>query len=351
MKYKDEMTSNQRMKAYFNGEDVDRLPFSVYLGEPSAKFLNITTYDYYHNSNNMVNTEVFCYERYGHDGVSIRTGLHGFAEAMGSKLRFPNNGLATVEEAFLFSEKNYNKLKPADPRKDGRLPIFLEGIEKLQEKLGNQVGVSASIPGPFTTLSSLRGPEQLMKDLYNNPENVHKWMEIVNKTIIEYIKETSKLGVGVGFADPMASGSLMSPKMFREFAQPYLKECSDKINELIGKRPSLHICGNTEKILKDMVDVGISSLSLDNVVDMKKAKEEVGSNICLVGNVKPVDTILNGSREDIFTEIRGLIKLLHDNPKGYIISPGCQLPMPITLEKVDIYVEAAKTFGKYPIRV
>ncbi len=348
---KDEMTSKERMKAYFSNEQVDRLPFSVYLGEPSAKFLDINTRDYYHNSSYMVDTEKFCYDRFGHDGVSIRTGLHGFAEAMGTTLNFPKNGLATVETPFLSSPKNYNNLTIANPNKDGRLPIFLKGLEMLQEKLGDEVGVSASIPGPFTTLSSLRGTEQLMKDLYGNSEKVHEWLTIINKTIISYIDEALKLGVGVSFSEPMGSCSLISSKMFREFVKPYLKECSDNIFTQTAKRPSLHICGKTEKIFKDMIEIGISSLSLDNVVDMKRAKEEVGKDVCLVGNVRPVDTILNGSREDIFDEVKSLVELLHDNQKGYIISPGCQLPMPITLEKVDIYVEAAKTFGKYPIKL
>ncbi|ADK16089.1 hypothetical protein WX45_03666 [Clostridium ljungdahlii DSM 13528] len=33
-----------------------------------------------------------------------------------------------------------------------------------------------------------------------------------------YIDEVSKLGVSIGFADPVSSTSLISPKQFREFS-------------------------------------------------------------------------------------------------------------------------------------
>lgn len=351
MGYKDEMTSKERMKAYFNNEEIDRLPFSLSLGEPAAKFLNISSYDHYHNVDKMVDVEEYCYKRFGQDGISIRSGLHGIAEAMGSKLYFPEYGLTLVEEAFLATDENYEKLIPANPNKDGRLPMFLEALEKLQEKLGDVVGVSAAIPGPFTTLSSLRGAEALMKDLYSKPELITKWLNIIMETYYSYIDEASKLNVGFLFAEPMGSCSLISPKMFKKFVQPYLSKCSDRIFDKTGKRPSLHICGQTEKILNDLVEIKISTLSLDNVVDMKTAREKVGDKVCLVGNVKPVDTIANGTKEDIFNEVKHLITSLHDNPKGYIIAPGCQLPMTIRVEKIDMFVEAVHKYSEFPIRI
>ena len=347
MRFKDEMTSKERMMAYFNNEDVDRPPFSLSLGEPAAKFINISSYDHYHNADRMVDVEEYCYNRFGQDGISIRAGLHGFAEAMGSKLYFPQYGLTLVEEPFLASNENHDKLSPADPHKDGRLPIFLEALEKLQERCGEVVGVSASIPGPFTTLSSLRGSENLMKDLYSRPDMVTKWLDIIMETFNLYIDEASKLNVGFLFAEPMGSCSLISPKMFKKFVQPYLSKCSDRIFNKTGKRPSLHICGQTEKILKELAEIKVSSLSLDNVVDMEKAKEEVGNEVCLVGNVKPVETIADGTKEDIFNEVEYLLSKLHDSPKGYIIAPGCQLPMTIDVEKIDMFVEAVHKFNKF----
>lgn len=350
-KWKDKMTSKERMDNYFEGKEIDRLPFSVSLGDAAAKFIDINTYDYAKDLNAMVDVETFCYNRFGTDGVSIKTGLHGIAEAMGSKLNFPKNGLISVTEHLLSLEKNHNSLEPANPKKDGRLPVFLQALEKLQEQSKDLVDVNAMLAGPFTTLSSLRGSENLMKDLYYRPETVLSWLEIINESIYSYIDEVSKLNVGFSLAEPVASGSLISPKMFRTFVKPYLTKCSDRIFKKTQKRPSLHICGQTSKILHDMVDVGISTLSLDNVVDMEFAKEEVGNKVCLAGNVKPVETILNGSKEDIFREVKGLVKLLHDSPKKYILMPGCQLPMNVTIEKVDMYVEAAHRFGTYPINL
>ncbi|KNF07614.1 methylcobalamin:coenzyme M methyltransferase MtbA [Gottschalkia purinilytica] len=346
---KDKMTPKERLQAYFKKEEVDRLPFTISLGEPSAKFLGISSFDYHHKADSIVETEVFCFNRFGQDGISVRTGLHGIAEAMGSKLSFAEKGLAAVEIPFLSLEENFQKLRPADPHKDGRLPMFLEAIERLQEKLGDVVPISAGLPGPFTTLSSLRGPEILMRDLHTQPEVAFKWMDIIMESFYAYIDEAAKLGVGFNISEPVASQSLISPRMFRTYVKPYLKKCVDRMIEKSGRKPSLHICGQTQKILRDMTETGVGTLSLDNAVDMEKAKIEVGNDICLSGNVKPVETILHGTKEDIFNEVKDLVKKLHDNPKGYVIAPGCQLPMTITLEKIDMYAEAARKFGKFPI--
>lgn len=41
-----------------------------------------------------------------------------------------------------------------------------------------------------------------------------------------------------------------------------------------GQPMSIHICGNTTKILSDIADCGFSTFSLDNLVDLAEVKDQ-----------------------------------------------------------------------------
>jgi len=205
--------------------------------------------------------------------------------------------------------------------------------------------------GPFTTAAFLRGTENFLKDLTKNPEKAHRLLEISTESVIRYIDAVSDLGLSASIAEPIASSTMISSKRFREFAKPYLKKCMDRIIERCGSATTLHICGRTKSIWKDMIDVGIGNLSLDNVEDIGELKEEFGDKVCLIGNVDPVETIMRGTREDIYIESKECIKKAYDSPKGYILSTGCDVPIGTDPDKIIALMDAARIYGKYPIDI
>ncbi|HEX9063339.1 MAG TPA: uroporphyrinogen decarboxylase family protein, partial [Clostridia bacterium] len=177
----------------------------------------------------------------------------------------------------------------------------------------------------------------------------HKLLQHVNNCTIEFIKEVSKLGVSIGIGDPTASGSLISPRQFREFAYPYLKELTDVITEYGAPAPQLHICGNTKKIWHLMADTGAGALSLDDVIDIEDAKKEVGDRIVLVGNVRPTMTMYLGTSEDVVENVKENLRKAYDSKKGYILSLGCGLPIKTKPENVHAFIDAARKYGRYPL--
>lgn len=64
---------------------------------------------------------------------------HAESEAMGSRLKIPDDGPPSVAE---FAENNYDedlpKLRIPNPWKDGRLPMILEGVKRLKELCGGR---------------------------------------------------------------------------------------------------------------------------------------------------------------------------------------------------------------------
>jgi len=346
---KDEMTPKERMRAFMKGEEIDRIPCFPFMGDTMTPLTGNKLSAYYHSPELMAEVEIACFKMFGHDGVGVGPGLHAIPEAMGTELKFPDNGVAFVSKPFLKDYADIDKLSPADPYRDGRLPLFLKALEIINKEIGDQVDIGSCVGGPFTAAAGLRGTENFLRDLQKRPEMAHRLLELVTESALRYIDAVCDLGFTPSIAEPTATGTIISARQFQEFAVPYLKKYVERIYERCGKGPSLHICGNSKKIWQGMVDTGAPLLSLDNEVDLAEAKEAVGDKVCLMGNVSPVETVKKGTREQILAEAKECIRKAYDNPKGYILATGCQIPVGTPPENIKALMDAARIYGRMPI--
>lgn len=345
------MTPRERMDAFSRGEEIDRVICIPDMGVTMVPFIGAKASDYYHSAELMAELEIALFEKLHHDSVGISTSLRGVAEAMGAKVGYPDYNISYLLEPAVKSVDEIEYLKVPDPLKDGILPILIEAIRLTRDALIDKVDVSASMSGPFSVAASVVGTENLMKWMIKYPEKIHTLMEIVAEANNRYIEEVAKLGVSIGFADPVSSTSLISPKQFREFSLPALQKNVDKIKETTGSAPSIHICGKSKEIWEDVVNTGISNFSIDNVEDLEEAKEIMGDRVVITGNVPPVDVMHLGTKEDISKSVKECIKKGHDSKNGYILSTGCQIPMHTPMENIEMFMEAGSIYGKYPIDV
>ncbi len=345
------MTPKERMEAFSRGEEIDRVICIPDMGVTMVPFIGAKASDYYHSAELMAELEIALFRRLRHDSVGISTSLRGVAEAMGAKVGYPDYSISYLIEPAVKSVDEIESLKLPDPKKDGILPILIEAIRLTRDALMDEVDVGASMSGPFSVAASVVGTENLMRWMIKYPKKIHTLMDIVAEANNRYIEEVAKLGVSIGFADPVSSTSLISPKQFREFSLPALQKNVDKIKEKTGSAPSIHICGKSKEIWEDVVNTGISNFSIDNVEDLEEAKEIMGDRVVITGNVPPVDVVHLGTKEDIFKSVKECIKKGHDSKKGYILSTGCQIPMHTPIENIEMFMEAGKLYGTYPIEL
>lgn len=342
----DEMTPRERMEAFSAGKQIDRIPCSPFLGEACAPLFGHTIKEHNFSTQVIIDVAVKSFETIRPDSIGVGPGLQGIPEAMGSEFKFPENGTPYFSNPILRDYKDISKLSPIDPYKDGRISYFLEALKVTNSKIGNEVFVGSSMGGPFTTAAFLRGTENFLKDITRNPEMVHRLLELSTQSVINYIDAVCDLGLSPSIAEPIASGTMISAKTFREFAKPYLKKCMDRIIERRGSGSTLHICGTTKKIWGDMVEVGIANLSLDNIDDIGELKEQFGDKVCLIGNVAPVETILRGTIEDIYNAGKLCINKAGDSPKGFVLSSGCDIPIGTPPDKIIALIDSARIYGQ-----
>jgi uroporphyrinogen decarboxylase len=346
----DQMTSKDRLEAFYSGKPYDRIPCNAFIGEHAAKVLGISVRDYHYFPELTARAQIAAQKLYGSDGVGVSVGLTGMPEALGSIVEYPLESTPYVSKHAIDGYSDLDKLEIPDPRKNGRLSTVLKATEILIEESKGEVNVSCGVCGAFSSAGNLRGAEKLMKDIYVNPQFVHKLLRIVTDSTIAFIKEAGKFkGVSIGIAEPTASGSLISAKQFREFVLPYLTDITDAIKSVGAPAPQLHICGNTKKIWNLMADSGAGALSLDNSIDLEEAKNTVGNRVVIVGNIKPTDTMYLGTPQTVEENVKDNLRKAYNSPKGYILALGCGLPISTSNENVHALVNAARKYGRYPL--
>ena len=347
MQTQDQMSPKERFLAFIQGKPVDRLLVSPLILNWASRSLNITVREFCTNGKNMGDANIACYRRYGHDAIYIFSTTSTLAEAMGTKLHFPNDDAPRVETPLLEKREDLAKLKPVNPERDGRLPVYLEAVSRCVEAVGNEVFTVPVIAGPFTTGAHLRGTEMLVREVYKDPEFVHGLMRAATDAAMSLVDAFVQRGGVPVCVEPVGTGSMISDKHFRTFVLPYLKEIYDRIHS--HKLPGvLHICGKTKRIIQSMVETGAEVLSIDDI-DMAEAKQLVGDKVCLMGNISPADGMLKGTPEIIRAMVRDCVAKAADNPRGLILATGCEVPLLTPHENMVAFLEAGRHFTRLPI--
>lgn len=342
------MTSKERTVAALTGKPYDRIPVNLLISDHAARVIGVTVGEYNQSAQLMAKGQIAAWRRYGSDMVNTGPGLSGIPEAIGSRVAFPDS-TPYVEDFVVKEEADLDRLKIPDPEKDGRLPLFLEAGAIVVAEIGDQVPVSMTTAGPFTTAANIRGTEKFLRDLHKNPAFVHRLLRLATESIVRFAEKAIQVGVRPGLADPTASGTLISQHQFREFALPYLKETVERITAFAGAAPSLHICGNTTRIWEDMVDTGVGLLSLDDMVDIGEARDRVGNRVALLGNIRPTAVMYQGTPDDVRDNARECLAKAWDSPRGYILGLGCGLPINTPPENIHALVRAARDLGRWPL--
>ena len=150
--------------------------------------------------------------------------------------------------------------------------------------------------------------------------------------------------MGLGYSEAPASCDIISPQIYRTFVFPYHKQIVDYFK---GKKVGvgLHVCGNANPILEDIVSTGVTNVSIDSPTDMAKAVEATRGRAVLIGNVAPL-LFLTGSRDEMKQAIQHCIDNAPED-SGFILATGCEVPADAPTKKVDWFMELANELGRY----
>jgi uroporphyrinogen decarboxylase len=321
---------------------IDRIPAYPIMGQCNAQLIGASIREFLQDPKIFVKAQVAAYERYKPDIIVMQGDLLMDVEAMGNELKFPEDSMCISTKYALEDKGKLSSLKLPDPKKDGRLPAYLEVLAETKKIITDSI-VSAVVAGPWTTAIGLRGANELIRDAIKDPDYVHELMQFTSKMSIRFMEDIMPLKVGLSYSEAPASCSLISPTMYRTFIFPYHKQIVDHFKEKkVGT--GLHICGYADPILEDIVNTGVTNISIDAPSDLSRAVEVTRGKVVLIGNVN-TNIFFSGTREEMKQAIKNCIDIAPKN-SGYILASGCEVPGVAPPEKVDWFMELANELCK-----
>jgi len=207
MSNKEKMNSYERVMCVLDGKKPDISPVVPIVREWCSKQAGIDFLDELENVEKHVYSQSFCVTRFGYDIVWDIEGCHAESEAMGCVLKIEKGYLPSVEKPVVEDYKSdLPKLKLFDPYKNKRLSTILEGVRRLKRRFNGEIPVMGYIQAPFRHASMLRGPENVMRDIYKQRENLQELCEIALSSLIVYAVAMISAGADIiDVSDPTSS--------------------------------------------------------------------------------------------------------------------------------------------------
>lgn len=229
---------------------------------------------------------------------------------------------------------------PSDYTCRGQFPVIEKAASIIHEKYDDKnVPIIGEVTGAFTLLTDLVDLGKIIKMLNSDYFEIDDALEEINMKLIEEIKFYHDIGVDVIVVnDPSSTAKIVKPDLFEDLVQPYLMELSDSMN-VPGV---LHICGDTNPNLENMLSCGYEGVSISQEVDishMREIKEKIGSKSVICGNLAIGETLLMKNVEEIKEESKKLL-----DKKVDILGPSCNIAPETPLNNIKAMVEARNEY-------
>lgn len=334
------MTPKERVMKLLKGEKVDRPPIFSGMGHvvtPVLEKYGIVFSKSHRDPELMAKAAIGTYKEFGFECAVVPFDLGVEAEALGAKMNYYDDveGLLypTVKEKCV---KYADDVKiPADLANAGRIPVVTGAMKAIRRELGDEIAIGAYVLGPFTLAGQVMELDELFEESFLDPERISAILEKLSDMIIKVCEVYRDAGADYFVLREMGGTSdVMSPRTFRSLIKPHVM----RILAEIPKPTVLHICGDTNAIITDMVECGADAISVDQKNNLTETRQKVGPNVILLGNFDPVKVLHKGQAKDVGPAV---LQCLKDGANA--VWPGCDLWPEVPRENMEALVSALKS--------
>lgn len=321
------------IKKAFALEELERIPWVPFVGVHGGFLTGVDAENYLKSSTEVVKGVSRAIEEYNPDGVPVIFDLQIEAEILGCELQWaPHNPPAVISHPLAQGTRVQDLKVPKVT--DGRIPVVVQACKELREKYPD-VALYGLITGPFTLALHLMGTDIFMK-LFEAPDEVMEVMEFCTKVGVKMSEYLMEAGCDIiAVVDPMTSQ--IDPVTFETFVTPYCTRIFNFIREK-QKLSSFFVCGHAQQNIEAMCNCKPDNVSIDENIPLEYVKEiALKKRISFGGNLKLTVVLLMGTQDDVRENAIDCLDM--GGNKGFILAPGCDLPMDTPKENIKAVTE------------
>jgi len=300
---------------------------------------------------------------YPEEGWSVRVDFQNFLEPVwfGGKIKY---GKEPHVEPFLNDENKWSILDNGIPAPFSginaqAIEYYEHFIERKKDFTHKGIPLfNIDMPfnmtgtdGPFTNACSIRGTENFIMDMLEDPVYAHQLLAFVTLASVERIKETRKyLGIeskDIGFGCADDSIVLLSLDMFREYVLPYHKLMFNELSTGAGVR-SMHLCGDAQRFFA-LLNRELNVVSFDTgfPINFETLYDELSPDVTILGGPS-TKLIRYGNSEEVKNEAKRILRSgVMEKSKAFILREGNALAPGTPIPNVNAIYEAAEEAGYY----
>ena len=336
----DHGNGRDRVLAMISGQETDSLPLMPITMMFAADRLGAAYRAYVTDYRVLVEAQIRTAEEFDFDHVGCVSDPAREAADCGARVEmFDDQPPAIVEQDALLADKtDLARLSLPDPLGGGRMHDRVRAVGLLKQRVGGDKLIEGWIEGPIAEAADLRGLNTFMLDLVDDPAFVKDLFEFTLELGLRFARAQVDAGADlIGVGD--AAASLIGPELYERFVWPYEKRLVTGLHEM-GTRVRLHICGNTRSLLSKIGELGCEIVDLDYLVPVADAREEMGGDQVLLGNLDPVADLRNATPDRVRAAIETCHRAAGDR---FIVGAGCEITRDTPLENVHALREYARS--------
>ena len=314
-------------------EPVERTPWVPFVGVHGGYLIGADAEEYLKSADHMIAGLTRAIDLYKPDGIPVCFDLQVEAEILGCRIVWSKENPPAVVSHPLTEGIALSDLKIPQAHQ-GRIPLILETSRSLRAD-HPEIALYGLITGPFTLALHLLGTDIFMK-MFEEPDYVIQIMDFCTEVALAYSAMLMDTGCDViAVVDPMTSQ--IDPLSFETFVSPYATRIFDAVRNR-QKLSSFFVCGHAQQNIEAMCACHPDNISIDENIPLDYVKEiALAKKISFGGNLKLTVVLLMGDEEDARQDALACLDL--GGNTGFVLSPGCDLPMKTPVENIKAVSE------------
>jgi uroporphyrinogen decarboxylase len=283
---------------------------------------------------------------FGMDAVIMFSDILIPVEAMGVPVTFEEKRGPVLPNPLRHTDA-LPTLKTPDPTTDTAFVLTI--LQRLRQTLNADKSAApptalvgfAGAPWTMATYmiegGSSRHFTHLKRWMWEQPESLHHLLQHTTTVIIDYLRAQVAAGAQIIQLFDTWAG-LLTPAQYEVFALPYQQQ----IFEALKPTPTMLYIQQSRHLIPLMAKCGASGLSLDWMTPISEARQTVGPDMVLQGNLDPV--ALYTTPNDLTPMVNSIVAEGMQTPNRYVFNLGHGILPQTPVDNVRHVVDMVKSW-------
>ncbi len=238
------------------------------------------------------------------------------------------------------------QLRMPDASSAGRMPHHIAALQGIKEAMGDSVCLAGRVAAPFSAVGLLYGVQEALMLMMTDPQLFRDTAEFMCELMMYWAQEQIEAGAdALWVGDCVASSGFLSPGHYAEFAAPGAQVLCEAIKKA-GAWAIYHAGDDSLEHLKLSAQFRPSMLNLGEGIDLRIVKREIGSQVCLSGNVNPIKLFEARDLSEVEAETVRVIQAGKPGG-GYVFNTGEGVPRQTDPRIIETMMRSAKQHCQY----